>query len=252
MTIENPKDIAERLSALEAKLETRTKRAFPTATVLAILPICFGLYQFHLSNEFKKEDNQTRALLAALEGETPSAICGNLSLLVEGGLVTEDRLAATEGLIAEITKQDGQQFDGGIGNFDCLPRIATEAASSSGSGSGSSSTPVTPGQRRAAPTACFYDQVEVKLSGRHDRKASTDITDYLEDNEIAFAVAMVDATEWQINNYSGMIWYYSIESRSCAKSLSDGLAQLGVNLELRYYTRSDIPSDLPIGIWPSL
>lgn len=250
MTTDPQDPISDRLDAIEAKLAGKPKWAFPTASVLAVLPVGFGLYQFHLSNEFKKEDNETRALLAALEGETPSAICGNLSLLVEGGLVTDERLTATQALIDEITQKDRQQLDGGIGEFDCLPRIASEDSPST------SATPAQPAvtlaERLAAPNACFFDQVEVEVLPQHDQQVIDRISGYLETQGIQFAQMQIQATEWEINNYAGQIWYYSIDSRLCAKDISKGLASLGIDMKPRYYTNRDLPDGLPIRIWPEL
>ncbi|MEM7597842.1 MAG: hypothetical protein AAF382_09085 [Pseudomonadota bacterium] len=242
-------DLSDRLNALEAKVNSKPNWAFPTTTVLAVLPVGFGLYQFHLSNEFKKEDNQTRALLTALQGETPSDICGNLSLLVEGGLLTDERLVATESLISQITAQDGLILDGGVSEFDCLPRIDTEDDEST---TASASTEVSLADRLAAPTACFYDTVELEVLPEHDPDLIGRIASYLEGQNVLFAAMQVDATEWEINNYSGNIWYYSIESRRCAVSLSRGLEPLGIKLSPRYFTRDGLPDGLPIRIWPSV
>ncbi|MEO0750951.1 MAG: hypothetical protein AAFY25_04045 [Pseudomonadota bacterium] len=252
MTNEPETGIAERLEALETKVEQRTlaSRAFPTATVLAVLPVGFGLYQFHLSNEFKKEDNQTRALLAALQGETPSDICGNLSLLVEGGLVTEERLMATESLISQITQRDGRKLDGGIDDFDCLPRITSEDGDPAPAGP--AQPDITLADRRAAPTPCFYDEVEVEVIPEQDPELLRSILDYLDREGVIFAAIPVEPTEWEINNYSGKIWYYSIESRKCAASIARGLEPLGITLIPRYYTRENLPDGLPIRIWPGI
>ena len=248
MTKEPQHDIADRLAALEEKLTAKPKRTFPTAAVLALLPIAFGLYQFHLSNEFKQEDNQTRALLAALEGESPSAICGNLSLLVQGGLVTGERLEATQSLIDEITRTDQQQVDGGLGQFDCLPRIAGPDSSSP-----SQALPlrtVSQEARANAPTACFYDAVRLEVIPQHDPQMIKSISTYLETEDITFAENQITPTEWEVNNYAGQIWYYSIDARRCAKSISDDLALQGITLTPRYYTRPNLPENLPIRIWP--
>ncbi|MEL7279720.1 MAG: hypothetical protein AAFY35_04525 [Pseudomonadota bacterium] len=250
MTTNPETKLDERMSALEAKVAAKPRRAFPTTTVLAVLPVGFGLYQFHLSNEFKKEDNQTRALLAALEGETPSDICGNLSLLVQGGLVTDDRLVATESLIAEITAQDGQTLDGGVTEFDCLPRIAADEGDRSPAPAAAQT--VSLADRLAAPSACFYDTVEIEVIPTHDPDKIARIAGYLERENVIFAAMQVDATEWEINNYSGNIWYYSIESRQCAVSIARGLEPLGITLSPRYYTREGLPEGLPIRIWPNL
>lgn len=248
MTANPEHDISERLNALEAKVKATPKRAFPTATVLAVLPVGFGLYQFHLSNEFKKEDNQTRALLAALEGETPSDICGNLSLLVEGGLVTDDRLIATESLISEITQRDAQKLDGGIDAFDCLPRIGSQDGETVVEAS--SEPLVSRAERLSAPKACYYDEVEIEVFPGHDTQLVGNIARYLEQQDIVFAQMPVEPTEWELNNYTGKIWYYSIESRKCAASIARGLAPLGINLTPRYYTREGLAEGLPIRIWP--
>ena len=70
--------------------------------------------------------------------------------------------------------------------------------------------------------------------------------------DITFAAIAREGNDLQINNYTGQIWYYSIEARRCAKDLSDGLALLGSDLRPRYYTREDLPPDLPIRIWPNI
>ena len=80
MSGENNHEIYRRLKSVEETLEKKQIRSFAAAVLIALVPVCFGLYQFYLSNEFKREDTQTRALLAALEGDTPSEICGNLIL----------------------------------------------------------------------------------------------------------------------------------------------------------------------------
>lgn len=246
---EHEKKVSDRLNALEEKVAGKKNRVFPTAAVLGVLPICFGLYQLHLSNEFKQEDNQTRALLAALEGESPSDICGNLSLLVEGGLVTDERLVATQALIDEITQKDRNQVDGGIGVFDCLPRIAQ---SDGGTGNtASAAAQVSLEDRLAARNACYYDEVRLNVLPDQDPQLTARISGYLEAQDIAFAPALVQPSEWEINNYSGQIWYYAIETRRCAKEISAGLATLGVDLKPRYYTREGLPDGLPLRIWPA-
>ncbi|MEO0371435.1 MAG: hypothetical protein AAF231_08280 [Pseudomonadota bacterium] len=247
MTSQLEDDLHKRLTALETKVNAKPKWAFPTATLAALLPIGFGLYQMHLSNQFKQEDNQTRALLSALEGDTPSAICGNLSLLVEGGLVTDERLDATQALIDEITQKDLQQVDGGVGNFDCLPRIAVDDDNAP-----PPEPEVTLAERLAAPTACFYDTVELEVIPQANPEDIRNIQVFLEREDITFAAIAREGNDLQINSYTGQIWYYSIEARRCAKDLSDGLALLGIDLKPRYYTREDLPPDLPIRIWPNI
>ncbi|MEL7254403.1 MAG: hypothetical protein AAFZ04_15305 [Pseudomonadota bacterium] len=248
MTSPDPKK-DDRFPPLEAPHAPKPKRVFPTATVLALLPVGFGLYQFHLSNEFKQEDTQTRALLTALQGDSPSAICGNLSLLVEGGLVTDERLVATQALIDEITQKDLQEVDGGVGGFDCLPRIAVDDDSTVAP---VDTDDVSLADRLAAPSACFYDTVELEMTPQADPELISAITGYLEGQDITFAAIARDGSAVQVEEYSGQIWYYSIEARRCAKDLSQGLALLGIDLKPRYYTREDLPPDLPIRIWPNI
>lgn len=256
MTSQSDKEISDRLNALEAKVDAKPKRSFPTTTVLALLPIAFGLYQFHLSNQFKKEETQTRALLGALEGETPSDICGNLSLLVEGKLVTEERLEATQDLIDEITQRDRQQLDGGVGEFDCLPRIIAQTSDVSSlqrvSGGDPSLEELILEGSFEGPAECFNQAVELRVAEQHAQSTIDEIADYLDEDGVLFAEVPVEASDWELNNYSGLIWYYSIGARSCAKSISEGLATLGIDLEPRYYTRDNLPSSLPIRVWPNI
>ena len=221
-----------------------------TAILLALLPVCFGLYQFQLSNEFKREDNQTRALLAALEGETPSEICGNLSLLAEGGLVTDERLIATEALIAKITKNDSEELDGGLNEFDCLPRITSQ--SSEVVSTRIVESQVSLAQRIASENECDFNEIELKYAAGHDREIVDKIEIFLKTEGIRFSETSVSASEKEREAYSGLIWYYYPEARRCAQSILDGLNAQEIDLQLRYYTRKGLPSNLPIRIWPSI
>lgn len=250
MPKEYEQSIEKRLDSIEQEIGKKQSRSFLAAVLLAILPVCFGLYQFHLSNEFKREETQTRALLAALEGETPSEICGNLSLLIEGGLLTGDRLIATEELITKITKNDAEQLDGGIDEFDCLPRIV--ASNSEIVSTRIAESEVSLLQRIQSENECTFDQVELKYTSAHDDSIVRKIRDFLESEDVAFSDNVVTATADERSAYSGLIWYYYPEARRCAQSLADGLDAVGITLDLRYYTRKGLPENLPIRLWPSL
>ncbi len=243
------REISERLQTLEEKVDSKQSRSFITTLILAFLPVCFGLYQFHLSNEYKKEDSQTRALLAALEGETPSEICGNLSLLVEGGLVTEGRLSATKTLISKITERDSQILDGGIDKFDCLPRIVpqgTELASNQ-------YIPPEVSLNVSAPPAdgnCNFDEFEIRHTADHDSTVIQDIEEYLKSENLPFSTFSENLDAKEADAYSGQIWFYYPAARPCAQYVLDGLKAKGLDLKLRYYTRAKLPLNLPIRIWP--
>ena len=242
--------IDNRLKSVEEKINKRQSGSFFTAFLLALLPVCFGLYQFYLSNEFKREDTQTRGLLAALEGETPSEICGNLSLLVEGGLVTGERLSATKDLIAKITKRDGEELDGGLDEFDCLPRIVS--SSSDVIPQRVAETDISLANRIRADDECAFDQVELQYTSTHDQSVVSEIEGYLEAAGVAFTDTAVTASTDEEKAYSGLIWYYYPEARRCAQSILVGLKARGVEMNLQYYTRKGLPSNLPIRIWPNL
>lgn len=243
-------DILDRLKSVEAKIESRQRRSFFTALTFGLLPVCFGLYQFYLSNEFKREDTQTHALLAALDGESPSEICGNLSLLAEGGLVTGERLIATQDLIAEIKKRDSQQLDGGLDELDCFPRLVSSAPEAIASRL--VEPVVSLAERVQADDECAFDQVELKYTSTHDQETVSEIGDYLEAARVTFTDTPVTASASERTAYSGLIWYYYPEARRCAQSILDGLEERGLEMNLRFYTREGLPRNLPIRIWPTL
>lgn len=250
MTAENNHDILKRLASVEKKVEKKQSRSFLTAFALALLPVCFGLYQFYLSNEFRREDTQTGALLAALEGETPSEICGNLSLLAQGGLVTGDRLLATEDLIAKITNINSEQLDGGVDEPDCLPRIVANNSETISTRFVQPRVPLV--DRIRSNDECEFDPVELKYTSAHGDGIVRDIRSFLESDGVTFSDNPVSATLSEREAYSGLIWYYYPESQRCAQAILDGLDAIGIDMALRYYTRNGLPNNLPIRIWPSL
>lgn len=214
---------SERMKELEVKVEKIQNGSFSTAFLLALLPVCFGLYQFHLSNDISREENQNRALLAALKGETPSEICGNLSLLVAGGLVTDERLKATMDLIERIAQSDRENLDGGLDEFACLPRIVSQPTEVVSTAAAAPTVPLS--ARIAAQRECAFDRVELKFTSTHSQPTVAKIEDFLESQEIAFSTSKVKANESEVRAYSGLIWYYYPEARRCAQSILDGLRE---------------------------
>mmetsp|Transcript_7498 Transcript_7498/g.12798 ORF Transcript_7498/g.12798 Transcript_7498/m.12798 type:complete len:251 (-) Transcript_7498:540-1292(-) len=243
-------DLLKRLLSVEQKIKKKYDRSFFAAFFISLIPVCFGLYQFYLANEFKREDTQTGALLAALKGETPSEICGNLSLLAESGLVNGERLRATEELIAKITRIDSQQFDGGVDEFDCLPRILPATSETISTRVAEPSVTLT--ERIMSDDECAFDQIELKYTSAHNDGNVREIRNFLEVDGIVFSANSVSASENEREAYSGLIWYYYPESRRCAQAILDGLSETGIEMALRYYTRDGLPSNLPIRIWPNL
>ncbi len=241
MALPEDEKIALRVSKLEQQLEKKPN-PFIAALALALIPIVVGLYQFNLSNSYQSEENQINALISALEGETPSEICGNLSLLVEARLLRDERKVAAVSLIDQITGKG--EIDGGI-EIDCFPRIQASQAEPA----------LTEKTSKPSPTAepksdeISFPNIELKYTSEHSSEDVVLIRKYLETNGIRFTELEVNASSSEISNYSGLVWYYYASDQTAAQVISANLEDIGIRLKARYYTRPGLPSGLPMRIW---